>query len=74
MATIYRKNPEEPIETMIKRFKKKVAEEEILIELRKREYYMSPSIKRKEKAKRAKYRRLLDQRKAKKYQKNTDEE
>lgn len=73
MATVYRR-PDEEVEKLIRRFKKKVIEEEILIELRKREYYMSPSIKRKEKAKRAKYRRLLDQRKAKKYQKNTDEE
>lgn len=46
-----RKN--ESAEDLIKRFKKKVINEGIMTELRKREYYLSPSEKRKEKSKQA---------------------
>lgn len=52
MAVVYRKKDED-VETLIKRFKKKVISEGILVELRKREYYLSPSQKRKEKSKQA---------------------
>ena len=56
---VARKN--EDVESLIKRFKKKVVAEGILTELRKREYYLSPSEKRKEKSKQA-------QKKLRKYQ------
>lgn len=52
MAIVYRKKDED-IETLIKRFKRKVNSEGILTELKKREYYLSPSQKRKEKSKEA---------------------
>lgn len=56
---VVRKN--ESVEDALKRFKKKVANEGILTELRRREYYLSPSEKRKEKSKQA-------QKKLRKYQ------
>ena len=52
MAVVYRKKDED-LETLLKRFKKKVIAEEILTELKKREYYLSPSQKRREKSKQA---------------------
>lgn len=52
MAVVYKKKDED-IETLIKRFKKKVINEGTLVELKKREYYLSPSQKRKEKSKQA---------------------
>jgi small subunit ribosomal protein S21 len=48
---VIRKN--EDVESLIKRFKKKVINEGTLTELKKREYYLSPSQKRKEKSKQA---------------------
>lgn len=56
---IIRKN--ESVEDLIKRFRKKVVNEGILTDLKKREYYLSPSQKRKEKSKQA-------QKKLRKYQ------
>ena len=52
LAVVYRKKDED-VETLIKRFKKKVMSEGIMIELKRREYYLSPSQKRKEKSKQA---------------------
>ena len=43
----------EDAESLIRRFKKKVINEGILTELKKRDYYLSPSQKRKEKSKQA---------------------
>lgn len=60
MAKVIRRK-DEGVEELIRRFKKKVANEGILTELRKREYYLSPSEKRKEKSKQA-------QKKLRKYQ------
>ena len=56
---VIRKN--ETVEDLIKRFKKKVVAEGIMTELKRREYYLSPSQKRKEKSKQA-------QKKLRKYQ------
>lgn len=39
------KRPNETVESMLKRFKKTVQNEGILQELRKREYYVAPSLK-----------------------------
>ena len=52
MATVYKKKDED-IESLIKRFKKKVMNEGTLVELKKREYYLSPAQKEKEKSKQA---------------------
>ncbi len=51
------KRENESTEKLIKRFKKAVQEDGLTKELRKREYYRSPSIKRKEKEKEAERRR-----------------
>ncbi len=45
MAMVVAK-PGESFESMYRRFKKKVVRDEIIPELRKREYYVSPSQKR----------------------------
>jgi small subunit ribosomal protein S21 len=39
--------PDETFESLLKRFKKSVVKAGVLQELRKREYYVKPSIKRK---------------------------
>ena len=48
----------EPIESAIRRFKKQCEKAGILAELRKREHYEKPSVKRKKKALAAKKRAL----------------
>lgn len=48
--------PNETFESLLKRFKKSVAKDGILQELRKREYYVKPSVKRKLKAEAARKR------------------
>lgn len=60
MAIVYKKKDED-VESLIKRFKRKVNNEGIMVELKKREYYLSPSQKEKEKSKQA-------QKKLRKYQ------
>lgn len=60
MAKVYVKK-NESLEDALRRFKKKVVNEGILTELKRREYYLSPSEKRKEKSKQA-------QKKLRKYQ------
>ena len=47
----------EPFEKALKRFKKKVEAAGILKEIRKREYYMKPSVRKKEKQRAAEKRR-----------------
>jgi len=42
---VRQKYPGEPVEAMLKRFKKSVQNEGIMQELRKREYYVAPSLK-----------------------------
>jgi len=49
MATVVRKGQNEPEESLIARFRKKVYNEQILIELKEREYYKPPAVKKKEK-------------------------
>lgn len=41
-----KRRPEDTIDSMLKRFKKEVVKSEILKDLRKHEYYISPSEKR----------------------------
>ena len=42
-------NPNESFESLLKRFNKKVQQSDVLGEVRRREYYEKPSIKRKRK-------------------------
>jgi len=51
MATIIRAKKDEPAASVIRRFKKQVMQDQILKELKKKEYYMKPSQVRKEKKK-----------------------
>lgn len=50
MATIYINNSDEPVEVSIKRFRKEVEKENILKELKDRQYYRKPSLIRKQEA------------------------
>lgn len=43
---VKKKFPEETIDSMLRRFKKEVVKSEILKDLKKREYYVSPSEKK----------------------------
>lgn len=49
MATV-RSNNHEPLESMLRKFKKKVVKEGIMEDMKKREFYKKPSIKKKEKS------------------------
>ena len=48
MVTIVRKKPGETDERLIAKFRKKVQADQILPELKEREYYKPPSVKKKE--------------------------
>lgn len=56
------KKPGESIDSVLRKFKRKIKDEGIMIELRKREFYEKPSDKRKRKAKAAKRRTIQQQR------------
>ena len=43
---VKKKFPEETVDSMLRRFKKEVVKAEILKDLKKREYYVSPSEKK----------------------------
>lgn len=62
MAKVVQKYSGEPLETMLRRFKKKLEKENILKDLQKHNYYLSPSKKRKVKAKLAAQRRMKEDR------------
>jgi small subunit ribosomal protein S21 len=51
MATVVKAKKDEPADSVIRRFKKKVLESQILTELKKREYYIKPSEEKKERKK-----------------------
>ena len=51
MATVVKAKDRESADSIIRRFKKKVFESELLTELKRREYYKKPSIERKERKK-----------------------
>ncbi len=55
------KKPGESIDSVLRKFKRKIKNEGILQELRKREFFEKPSELRKRKAKAAKRRTLLQQ-------------
>jgi len=58
----------EPFELMMKRFRKAYQESGILADVRKKEYALGPSEKRREKRKQAERLRLKEQRKLDKYE------
>ena len=62
-----RKRPEETLDSMLRRFKKETLKSEVLKELRKREYYISPSEKRRMKIAEAQKRARKKTVKAKQY-------
>lgn len=51
MATVVKAKRDESSDSVIRRFKKKVFESQILTELKKREYYKKPSVEKKERRK-----------------------
>lgn len=51
MSPIVKAKDYESTDSVIRRFKKKVLESEILTEVKKREYYKKPSVERKERKK-----------------------
>ena len=55
------KKPGESIDSVLRKFKRKIKNEGILQELRKREFFEKPSEERKRKAKAAKRRTVLQQ-------------
>lgn len=57
---------DESIDSMLRRFKKRVVDDGILDEVRKRQFFMSKSLKRAEKSKRARIRNLKASKKRKK--------
>ena len=56
------KKPGESIDSVLRKFKRKIKNEGILQELRKREYFEKPSDMKKRKAKAAKRRTVIQQR------------
>ena len=48
MATVVKKAPGETDDKLIAKFRKKVVADQILIELKEREFYKPPSLKKKE--------------------------
>ena len=64
---IKKKFPEETVDSMLRRFKKEVLKSEIIKELRGREYYLSPSEKRRRKSAEAQRRARKKQAKVKQY-------
>lgn len=49
VATVVRKKPGESEDNLIAKFRKKIQAEQLLIEIKEREFYKKPSVKRKEK-------------------------
>jgi len=57
MVTVVRKKPGESDDKLIAKFRKKVQAEQLLAEIREREFYKSPAEKKKEKKKELERRR-----------------
>lgn len=49
MTTVVKAKPDETADSLIRRFKKKVMQYRILLEVKRREFYIKPSEERKEK-------------------------
>lgn len=65
--TVRPKFPGETIEGMMRRFKKKVEKADLMQDMRKHDYYVKPSVKRKLKSKFARQRAYREQLKREKY-------
>lgn len=61
MAKVVQKYPKEPLEPMLRRFKKKLEKENTLKDMRKHDYYLSPSEKRRFKSKLARQRLMKEE-------------
>lgn len=70
MATVKAKYPGENVESMMRRFRKKVEKEGVLDDMRKHEFYKKPSIKAREKSEAARKRAAKAERKRKKFEKD----
>lgn len=62
MPTVVRKKPGQTDDKLISDFRKKVIDDEILIELKQREFYKKPSLVRQEKAKERRANRFIKRR------------
>ncbi len=62
MPTVVRKKPGQSDDKLISDFRKKVIDDEILIELKQREFYKKPSLVRQEKAKERRANRFIKRR------------
>lgn len=62
-----KRRPDETVDSMLRRFKKEVLKSEVLKDLRKHEYYVSPSEKRRLKSAEAQKRARKSQPKVKQY-------
>ncbi|MBI4034972.1 MAG: 30S ribosomal protein S21 [Candidatus Chisholmbacteria bacterium] len=51
MATVVKAKTDEPVDSVIRRFKKQVIMDEVLPEIQKRKFYKKPSEERKERRK-----------------------
>jgi len=51
MATIVKAGPTDSNDQLIRKFKKKILANDVLSEIKKREYYKKPSVEKKEKLK-----------------------
>ena len=67
MAKVVQKYPGELVEPMIRRFKKKIEKENTLKDMRKYEYYLSTSEKKRLKSKMARQRAMKEERMKLKY-------
>lgn len=59
MPTVVRKKPGQSDDKLIADFRKKVLNDEVLIELKKREFYKKPSVLRQERIKERKTRKYV---------------
>ncbi len=71
MATVYAKK-DEPVESLIRKWKKKVEKEGILDDMAKFDYYLSPMEKKRAKKKEAQKRARVLERKLAKFQNKND--
>ena len=65
--TDYRGMPMESLDSMIRRFKKKIEKENVMYDMLKHDYYVKPSVKRKLKSKLARQRVEREMAKKQKY-------
>ncbi|MEK7513957.1 MAG: 30S ribosomal protein S21 [Patescibacteria group bacterium] len=67
MSIVVKAQPGDSADQVIRKFKKKILQDQLLTELKEREYYKKPSIKKKEKL--SEFKRLKKRRKKLKWQK-----